>query len=252
MIQIIYGLIGYPLTYSGSPGIFKEIFTREGIQNAAYKLFPLKELHAFYSLLSKYPNLKGLNITTPYKEKIIELLDHVDPVAMDIGAVNCVKIQRGSDRCITNGYNTDHIAFLESLLPHLQKHHRQALVLGTGGASRAVTYALKNLDIKWRCVSRHPGKGQIGYQDLIDLDMNEFQIVVNATSRGMVPDNSPFPEMPYHKLNERHLLYDLVYHPAMTFFLKSGAKQSATLINGMKMLQLQAEKSWKLWQVPDG
>jgi shikimate dehydrogenase len=247
MIKRAYGLIGYPLTHSYSGKIFKQIFNQHGIIDAEYRLMPITSLEIFNELIRENPILYGLNVTIPYKEQVIPRLNDLSEEAAAIGAVNCIKIFRDRDKILTKGYNTDYKAFLLTLKPHLEAHHRQALVLGTGGAARAVAYALKILDIKCLQVSRRPRKGELGYRQVKGTNIDDFQIIINATPTGMHPVSNIMPELPYEHLNKRHLLYDLVYNPELTQFLSSGKKMGAKTINGTKMLQLQAELSWEIW-----
>ena len=237
-----YGLIGYPLSHSFSPGYFKAKFERESIENCVYNLYPLEKI-AELDLLLKTPNLKGLNVTIPYKKQVFAYLDGVEKTAYSIGAVNTIKIENGK----TTGYNTDVYGFEQSLLPLLKAHHVKALILGTGGASKAVEFVLQKNDIEVVFVSRNPGKKKLTYTDIDANLLNDFHVIVNTTPLGMSPNLDSCPDLPYKHLNERHLLYDLVYNPAETLFMKKGKAQNAQVKNGLAMLQLQAEKSWEIW-----
>lgn len=240
----LYGLIGYPLSHSFSKKYFTEKFEREGITNCFYELFPLESIELFLQLLQSYPNLRGLNVTIPYKEAVIGYLNKLDEGARAIGAVNCIKIEHG----FSYGYNTDAYGFERSLEEFLSAHHAQpaqALVLGTGGASKAVAFVLKKFHIPFKFVSREPGKGDLTYESLTSLE--EYPLIVNTTPLGMSPHFDSLPDIPYHCLGSQHLLYDLVYNPAETAFLKKGAAQGAATQNGLPMLYYQAERAWEIW-----
>ncbi|XZF13380.1 shikimate dehydrogenase family protein [Chitinophagaceae bacterium MMS25-I14] len=241
MLQL-YGLIGFPLTHSFSAGYFTEKFAREGI-DAAYRNFPLENIERYSDLLIGHPDLRGLNVTIPYKEKIIPLLNALSPEAATIGAVNCISVKNG----ITTGYNTDIIGFTQSLEPLLRPHHRQALILGTGGASKAVARALENMGLHFRFVSRQAGTGAVTYQEL-ETYIPDYTVIINTTPAGTFPDVTAHPPIPYFLLTPQHLLYDLVYNPDPTTFLTLGAQQGAATKNGLEMLHLQAEAAWKIWQ----
>lgn len=239
----IYGLIGYPLSHSFSKGFFKEKFEKEHISGCLYDNFPIPGISEFPSLLEEHPQLHGLNVTIPYKEVVIPFLDDLSKAAAQIGAVNCIRFHNGKK----TGYNTDVIGFTKSLQPLLQSHHQHALVLGTGGAAKAIMYALEQLGITYTVVSRQPVNGAVSYESLDQQAMNTHTLIVNTTPLGMYPKTDTFPEIPYQYLTSRHLLYDLVYNPAETAFLQRGAAQGATIKNGHEMLILQAEASWDIW-----
>ena len=239
----VYGLIGYPLTHSFSPEFFKTKFEREGIQDAVYHAFPLTSINALPALLSAQPNLSGLNVTIPYKEQVLPILHARDAVVEAVGACNCIHIKDGS----LIGYNTDVIGFRESLRPHLLPHHQSALILGTGGAAKAVAYALQQLNINYRFVSSQQKGGALQYVDISASILASHTVIINTTPLGMFPHTAEKPALPYHLLNASHLLYDLIYNPAETAFMKAGIQQGATVVNGLSMLQLQAEESWKIW-----
>lgn len=236
----LYGLIGYPLSHSFSPAYFNNKFSAGGI-DARYDAYAIPSIADLTALLRDNPQLKGLNVTIPYKEQVLPLLDEIDVAAREIGAVNCIKIEGGK----LIGYNTDHIGFAESLKPVLQPHHTHALILGTGGAAKAVIYALKQLGIKHKIVSRTCGDMQ--YADIDEEIMNRYKIVINTTPLGMYPAIEAAPEMPYQYWGKEHLLYDLVYNPEETLFLQKGKQKGATIKNGYEMLILQAEASWQIW-----
>ena len=237
-----YGLIGYPLTHSFSPGFFSEKFRQEGI-DAEYNLFPIASISEFPALLNNNRNLSGLNVTLPYKETIIPFLDELDSVASSVGAVNCIAI-RGD---VTTGYNTDVIGFEQSLLPLLKKEQDKALVLGTGGAAKAVRYVLDKLGIASQNVSRKKEAGVMTYDELTNEIIHEHKLIVNATPVGMFPNTELAPALPYAGIGSGHLLYDLIYNPALTLFLLRGQARGAVVKNGLEMLQLQAIAAWGIW-----
>lgn len=243
----LLGLIGYPLTHSFSEGYFSEKFKREHIKDFEYRNFPIKNISHFSQILNKNPELYGLNITIPYKEKIISYLDKLDPVAERIGAVNTVKFIQEGSRKLMVGYNTDSYGFLKSLTPNLNSRHKRALILGTGGASKAVAFVLRELEIEFLFVSRKPDPGQISYSDLCLTLIRNHLLIINTTPLGTFPDVHSFPDIPYDLLTPDHILFDLVYNPPETEFLRLGRQKGVTCINGQKMLELQAEKSWEIW-----
>ena len=235
-----YGLIGYPLSHSFSPTYFNEKFVMENI-DARYNAYAIPSVEDLKTLLKEYPQLKGLNVTIPYKEQVLPLLNEIDVAAREIGAVNCIKIEVGK----LIGYNTDHIGFAESLKPLLQPQHTHALVLVTGWAAKDVMYALLKLGIEYKIVSR--SGGDIQYADVDEEVMNKHKLIINTTPLGMYPAIDIAPEIPYEYLTKEHLLYDLVYNPEETLFLQKGKQQGAAIKNGYEMLILQAEASWQIW-----
>lgn len=238
-----FGLIGKSLGHSFSRSYFTDKFQKKGL-NHSYENFELKSIDSFPELILQNADLKGLNVTIPYKEDIIGYLNELDPVAKDIGAVNTVTINQGR----TKGYNTDVIGFKNSLKPFLKHGMEKALVLGTGGASKAVEFVLKNLGIDCFFASRSlSGKNVLSYDILNGEAMKQFRLIVNTTPLGTFPDTDEYPKIPYHYLTTDHLLYDLIYNPSETAFLKKGKKQGATTLNGLGMLKLQAEASYKIW-----
>ena len=238
-----YALVGKNIAYSFSRNYFKEKFKREGITNSQYINFDIQSLEQLPELLLTTPNVKGLNVTIPYKREIIPFLQAIDPTAEAIGAVNTVKITPQG----FIGFNTDCYGFSESLRPLLQPHHTQALILGTGGASGAVAYALKQLGIGYRFVSRTPREGQLSYNQLTPEILQTHQLIINCTPLGTYPTVDEYPPIPYQYITSAHLLYDLIYNPPQTAFLAQGVQHGATTSNGQRMLELQAEKSWELW-----
>ncbi|SFE95563.1 shikimate dehydrogenase [Chitinophaga sp. CF118] len=240
----VYGLIGYPLSHSFSKDFFAEKFARENIKDCIYESFPLPAIKELKPLLASQPELLGLNVTIPYKEAVIPYLDELSPAAAQIKAVNCIRIIDG----VKTGFNTDAIGFRRSLEPLLQSHHTNALILGTGGAAKAVQYVLEALNIPYKLVSRKAAHdGAVTYDQLDAEVMEEHTIIINTTPLGMYPNAEAAPELPYNFLSSQHLLYDLIYNPAMTAFLKHGADKGATIKNGHEMLILQAEASWEIW-----
>ena len=237
-----YGLIGYPLEHSFSPDYFNTKFKNERI-DADYKTYPLNNIKEFAALISKL-NFSGLNVTIPYKEAILPYLDEVDIVAKTIGAVNTIAFKNGK----TIGYNTDCYGFEKSLLSSIEKSKNihGALVLGTGGASRAVQYILKKLDIQYSLISRSK-KGIIRYQDIDKALFSSINLIINTTPLGMSPSIKRKPEIPYEWLNEKYFLYDLIYNPEKTIFLTEGLKMGCKIKNGHDMLILQAKKAWHIW-----
>ncbi len=241
----VYGLIGYPLGHSFSKQYFTDKFTREHIPGCRFQLFELDEIGKLPVLLQHEPGLKGLAVTIPYKESVMNLLDAVDKEASEAGAVNCICITAGR----LTGYNTDIKGFEMSLRPLLKEHHSRALVLGSGGASKAVQYVLKKLEIGFLVVTRHnnPASGFINYSSINEQVIREHTLIINCTPVGMYPHEQEEPVIPYKFLNRYHLLYDLIYKPANSRFLLHGLDQGATIKNGFEMLVLQAEENWKLW-----
>ena len=233
-----YGIIGYPLHHSFSAKYFSEKFEREGIE-AEYSLYPIGMEDLRLKIEDLFHRLDGMNVTMPYKQTIIPYLDRLDETAEAVGAVNVVHKRVG--------YNTDCIGFMESIKPLLRAFDRKALVLGTGGASKAVCYGLKQLGIAPTLVSRTPKDGMIGYSDLTEGVMAEHTVIVNCTPLGMVPDTESYPPIPYELISAQHLLYDCVYNPEETLFLRKGKAQGARIKNGMEMLKEQAKAAWEIW-----
>ncbi|MBS9768513.1 MAG: shikimate dehydrogenase [Flavobacteriaceae bacterium] len=236
-----FGLIGKNIDYSFSRNYFTEKFKKLGIEDKEYVNFDMADISEFQKL--DLTNVAGLNVTIPYKKQIIPFLDSVDAEAMEVGAVNTIKIVEGK----LVGYNTDIYGFQKSIEPLLQKHHKKALILGTGGASQAVSYVFRKLKIPYLFVSRQPNEKIIGYEQLNQQLFEEYQIIVNCTPLGTFPAIEKHPNIPYEYLTISHLLYDLIYNPAETSFLKKGKEKGAITKNGYKMLVFQAEKSWKIW-----
>jgi len=241
-----YGLIGYPLGHSFSIGYHNQRFADEGI-NAKYINFEIPNIEQLYEVLSQNPELKGLNVTIPYKEKVMEYLDYISPEARAIGAVNVIRVVHEGSKIVLRGYNSDVIGFVQSIGPMLESYHKKALVLGTGGASKAIAYGLKSLGIDPVFVSRYERPGTIQYQSITPDVVHEYNVIVNCTPLGMFPKIDACPALPYEALDERNILYDLIYNPDETLFMKKGAERGAAVKNGLEMLLLQAFASWEFW-----
>jgi shikimate dehydrogenase len=243
-----FGLIGFPLSHSFSKKYFTEKFDRERIKDCNYENFPLRDIGLLPGLLSDNENLVGLNVTIPYKRSVMSYLDELDKDVSCIGAVNTIKIERQGKKIHTKGFNTDVYGFSTSIKPFLKPHHHHALILGTGGASKAVAHALKGMGFTLSVVSRTPKQAdQISYNQITNEMMIKSKVIVNTSPLGMHPDIDSFPDIPYQYLTPEHILYDLVYNPGETKFMSTGRKMGATVINGLEMLHLQAEKAWEIW-----
>lgn len=236
-----FGLIGYPLSHSFSQKYFTEKFRRENIPDCEFKNFSLVDIARLPDLLKENPGLCGLSITIPHKQSVLKLIDTIDPAAREIGAVNCISIGSGS----LKGYNTDVVGFEGTLKPLLRSDHRKALVLGTGGAAKAIAFVLRKLGIEFRYVSR--SKGDLTYSDITPAIIKERPLIINTTPLGMFPNLYECPDIPYGSLSPAHLLYDLTYNPEESLFLKKGKEKGAQIKNGLEMLHLQAEKAWEIW-----
>ncbi len=244
----LYGIIGYPLGHSFSKDYFLKKFEKENIQDAGFETFEMKGLSDFRQLIMEKEYLSGISVTIPFKESILTHLDEVNPVAQKIGAVNSIKIYRDKGFVKTKGYNTDFYGFEKSIQPLLKQYHTKALILGSGGSSKAISYVFDQLGIEYLFVSRNPFDcKQVRYEILNEEMMMDFSIIVNCTPVGMYPNINEYPPIPYEHLTASHLLFDLTYNPDVTIFMKKGKVQRATVKNGLEMLQLQAEKSWELW-----
>ena len=241
----LFGLLGKNISYSFSRGYFMEKFSNLGLEKFKYVNFDISKIVDFKDVISDHKNLKGLNVTIPYKEEIISFLDKLDDTAAKIGAVNTIKFTKRGN---LKGYNTDAFGFENSLVPLLKNHHKKALILGTGGASKAVAFVLKKNNISYKFVSRNPsGKKEISYDNVSEITLNNYQIIINCTPLGTSPNTNFYPEIPYQFLTQNHLLYDLIYNPPVTKFLEKGKEKGATTKNGLEMLQLQAEEAWRIW-----
>lgn len=244
-MEKVFGLIGATVSHSFSKSYFDEKFFREGLRDYHYELFPLTSINDIEALLQT-KGLSGLNVTIPYKEQVIRYLDEVDGFAKKIGAVNVIKIKDGK----LKGYNTDSDAFLETVEKWLPKDKTfKALILGTGGSSKAVQEALKKLKIKYNVVSREAGKGNYVYDDLEKNPklITESLLIINTTPLGMSPKTEAMPPIDYELIGPEHYVYDLIYNPARTVFLQKAEMRNATIKNGLEMLHIQAEKSWTIW-----
>jgi shikimate dehydrogenase len=243
----MYGLIGKTLVHSFSKNFFTEKFKREGIDDK-YELFELPEIEQFRDLVDNVP-LNGLNVTIPYKEQVMQFLDEIDETAKAINAVNTVKFMRKADGSLfLKGYNTDVIGFTESLRPLLKNYHTHALVLGTGGAAKAVAYALGKFGIDYKFVSREKRGDNFTYGELDEKILQKYLLIVNCSPLGTFPNVDAAPDIPYQFLGAEHLLYDLVYNPEKTLFMKKGEAQGAVVKNGLEMLHGQALAAWDIWQ----
>ncbi|MGN0068656.1 MAG: shikimate dehydrogenase family protein [Prevotella sp.] len=242
-----YGLIGFPLGHSFSISYFNEKFANENI-DAQYLNFEIPEIGNLPEILASNPELKGLNVTIPYKQKVISYLDAISPEARAIGAVNVIKVEHKGTRTVLKGYNSDVIGFTKSIEPMLESCHRKALILGTGGASKAIDFGLKSLGLETRFVSRTGKDGAMKYTDITDETINTYKVIVNCTPCGMYPHAEECPDLPYDAMDSHTILYDLIYNPDETLFMKKGAQQGATTKNGLEMLLLQAFASWNFWQ----
>jgi len=256
-----YGLIGYPLSHSFSKKYFTEKFEKHHITDAEYHLFPIEHISELPGLLKANPDLCGLNVTIPHKLTVLKYLDWIEHDAKTAGAVNCIRISsespveaafsgevgiRGHDFRL-EGFNTDLFGFEMSLRPLLKDNHDQALVLGDGGAAKAVKCVLDSLGINFKMVTRRAHEGNLLFKDLKPNDIKQHQLIINTTPLGMAPHVNECPPIPYEAITDEHLLYDLIYNPEKTLFLEKGEQQGAAIKNGYEMLVLQAEKSWEIW-----
>ena len=241
----VYGLIGFPLGHSLSKILFTKKFIEEAINDCLFELYPLEEISLFKNFLSEHQEIEGLAVTIPYKESVIPYLTWIDDAVKEIKAVNCIVIN-GTE---IKGYNTDVIGFEKSFTPLLKSHHQKALVLGTGGASKAVQFVLNKIGMPFVTVSRKTSsrQGDLFYEDINEELLNECNVVINCTPIGMFPVIDDCPEIPFEYIGEKHLLYDLIYKPTETMFLQKGNNAGATTKNGYEMFLIQAEENWKLW-----
>lgn len=244
LMNKLFGLIGKNISYSFSKKYFSDKFEKEELIGNSYENFDLQAITQFPKIIRENPNLKGLNVTIPYKEKIIPFLDKLNKKATKIGAVNCIKFTKKGK---LKGYNTDYYGFKKSIEPLLQPHHQKALILGTGGASKAVAFALEELGILHTFVSRSKKEDAMDYKYINATTFDNFQIIINCTPLGTHPNLEEFPPIPYDFFTEEHIAFDLIYNPEETEFLKRAKSKNAVTKNGYEMLVLQAEKGWKIW-----
>ena len=237
-----FGLIGRNIDYSFSRKYFSEKFQQENI-DAEYRNFDIPDISNFPKLIQEN-KISGLNVTIPYKQEIIPYLHNLSEEANKIGAVNTIKFEKNAT---ITGHNTDFSGFMEALQPHLEKHHQKALILGTGGASKAIAYALEILEIDFRFVSRKPTQFQFSYDDLNQDIFERYHLIINCTPLGTFPDTQKHPELPFQFLSKEHLIFDLIYNPGETKLMKLASQKGAKTLNGLRMLELQAEKAWKIW-----
>ena len=242
-----YGLIGYPLGHSFSISYFNDKFSDEGI-DAKYENFEIQSIDQLQEVLDTNPNLRGLNVTIPYKEKVIEFLDNITPEAQAIGAVNVIRVSHEGKKTKLKGYNSDVIGFTKSIEPMLDSNwHKKALILGTGGASKAINFGLKSLGLETVFVSRYQRPGTIQYENITPEVIREYNVIVNCTPLGMYPHTEECPKLPYEAMDYHNILYDLIYNPDETLFMKKGRERGAEVKNGLEMLLLQAFASWEFW-----
>lgn len=242
-----YGLIGYPLGHSFSISYFNQKFKDENI-DAVYENFEIPSIDLLPEVLDSNPNLKGLNVTIPYKQKVIPFLDNISPEARAIGAVNVIKVIHEGKKTRLKGYNSDVIGFTQSIEPMLEpRYHKKALILGTGGASKAIDYGLKSLGLDTVFVSRFERPDTIQYDKITPDVVKEYNVIVNCTPLGMFPHTEECPQLPYEAMDSHTILYDLIYNPDETMFMKRGAERGANVKNGLEMLLLQAFASWEFW-----
>lgn len=241
-----YGLVGYPIGHSFSGKYFTDLFEKENIE-AEYYNFQMESVTKIEEVLATEKELAGLNITIPHKTNILPYLDEVDDAIHKIGAVNVVKVTQGAEKPHLKGFNTDVIGFEESFKEFLKPNHKKALVLGTGGASKAVVYVMEKLGIEWKYVSRKPANGQLTYADITPGVIGEYTVIINTTPLGMSPKFDACADLPYEAITNEHYLYDLVYNPEVTLFLQKGKDQGATVKNGLDMLHIQADAAWEIW-----
>jgi shikimate dehydrogenase len=240
----LFGLIGYPLAQSFSKRYFTGKFEKEGLTDCGFENFSIPSIDDFPALLKDHPSLEGIAVTIPYKQLVLRFVDDATGIPKGLYACNCIRISAGK----LYGFNTDHIGFEKSLAPLLQPHHRHALLLGNGGATAAAAYALRNLGIDYKIVSRRlHDDAALTYKDIDKRILDTHTLIINTTPLGMYPDTSTAPDLPYELLSPRHLLFDMVYNPEKTVFLQKGEEQGAVIKNGHEMLVLQAEENWKIW-----
>jgi len=238
-----FGLLGKDISHSFSKPFFEEFFLKNKLHHT-YTNFDIDSISEFPIILNENKSLKGLNVTIPYKQQILPYLDKIDKEAKKIGAVNTIKISKNGSLV---GYNTDHFGFATSLAENLSEKTKSALIIGTGGASKAVAYVLDNLNINYKYISRTRDENEFAYQDLTEEIIREHKLIINCTPLGSGQHINAFPKIPYNSIGQEHLLFDLIYNPKLTIFLKMGKDRGAKIVNGQAMLEYQAKKSWKIW-----
>ncbi len=246
-----YGLIGFPLGHSFSIVYFNEKFQSEGI-DAVYENFEIETIEQLKIVLDTNPELRGLNVTIPYKQEVMKFLHEISPEAQVVGAVNVIRIERKGSKSVLKGYNSDVIGFQQSIEPILESHHKKALILGMGGAAKAVDYVLKKMGLETLYVSRNKAEGAILYDEVDEKIIKDYPVIVNCTPVGMYPNIEECPRLPYHAMDSHTLLYDLLYNPDETMFMKKGKQYGAMVKNGLEMLLLQAFASWEFWHEAEG
>jgi shikimate dehydrogenase len=244
IIKKRYGLLGKNISYSFSKGYFSDKFNNENLTECSYENFDIPEIESFTTITKETSHLKGLSVTIPYKESVIPFLNKLSKKAAKIGAVNTIKVTKKGK---LKGYNTDYYGFKKALEPLLQSHHKKALILGTGGASKGIAFALDELDISYTFVSRAPKENTIEYSQINERTFADYQLIINASPVGTSPNVDAFPLLPYEYFTEKHIAFDLIYNPAETQFLKKAKEQGAQVKNGLDMLIFQAEKAWEIW-----
>ncbi len=245
-----YGLIGVTLEHSFSKGFFNEKFQNEGI-DAEYINYAIPSIDNLLEILNTNTELKGLNVTIPYKEQVMKYLDAISPEAKAIGAVNVIRVEHKGNKPYLKGFNSDVIGFTRSIEPLLERYHKKALILGTGGAAKAVNYGLKSLGIETQYVSRRRSLNSLTYDDISPKLIKEFNVIINCTPLGMYPNVEECPKLPYEAMDSHTLLYDLLYNPDETLFMRKGKEHGAVVKNGLEMLLLQAFASWEFWNSKD-
>ena len=241
--MFLYGLIGYPLTHSFSKNYFTEKFKKEGLENCRYENFPLADINDLPKIINDNPDLHGINVTIPHKESVLPFLHEVNDLVKQTRACNCIEITNKK----LVGYNTDVIGFEKALVNKLKQPHKNALILGTGGAAKAVEFVLRKLGIGYRYVSRYPSVKNLSYEQLTPHVIEKNTLIINTTPLGMYPKVTEAPPLPYDLITPEHFLFDLIYNPPKTLFLKKGEESGATIENGYNMLVYQAEESWTIW-----
>lgn len=246
-----FGLIGYPLGHSFSQKYFTEKFSRENINDCSYDNYPLKHIELLPGLIAGNPELCGLNVTIPHKTAVLKFIDVMEPSIDEIGAANVLKFRRTGNNITVYGFNTDVTGIRDSITPYLRDNIKNVLILGTGGSSKAAAYTMKTMGMNVKFVSRSGKDSILSYSDLSPDHFRSADIIINTTPLGMSPDISSKPEIDYRLLNEKHILFDFVYNPEYTSFLKAGKERGCTIITGLKMLYSQADQSWEIWNDPD-